>query len=906
MTEETTEKSNEAAARTPLEIKLGNLPGNPGIYQFKDKAGKVIYVGKAKNLRNRVRSYFMSKPVGPRLTKMISLIRDVEIINTDSEVESLILEMNMIKQLKPRYNVNLKDDKSFPYIVITNEPYPRVFPTRKRLNDGSKYFGPYTDVGTMRFSLKMLRDLFMIRTCNLSITQEAIEKKKFKVCLEYHIHKCEGPCEGLVSQAKYNEMTGEIEKVLNGKTASLIKELDAKMRDAAINERFEEAAQLRNKIESLTVYTDKQKIVSEEYLDKDIINFVKEEDDACAMILNIRDGKVIGKRHYYLDTVEDKEPAEILESVIFRYYSENSFIPDEIHLPEEAEEGESSIDTFTVWFEKNFSKKVDFKIPKRGEKVQLLAMVKTNARYMLDELKLQRLKREFIPNSITSLKRDLRLTKLPRRIECYDISNFQGTDTVASMVVFIDGRPKKSDYRKFKIQSSLNEVGRPDDFASMREVIFRRFRKLAEKNINSPQGELSSEEMITSPPTPLTAEAVLLTGEGSKATKTSLPLSYEERGPGGEVYVSQNNHKSMGGGEVIRPDIPYQKEKARALRKSETAAEKKLWSALRNKKAGNFKFRRQHPIGYYIVDFYCDEMNLIIEIDGSIHDEEDNKEYDKIRQEQLENIGYTFLRFSNNDVMNSIDTVLSELKAFLTAPKTPLSSDEMITSPPTPLLEGEGSKNPEMLDEDEVKKLTSSPLLVNDNNNLEKLGNKNFQSTLLPLSSQERGQGGEVFTPDPSFEAMPDLIVIDGGKGQLSSAVKVLSDIGLGNLNIIGLAKRLEEVFLPGVNDAQSIPKTSSGLKLLQRVRDEAHRFAITFHRSLRDKRTLKSELEEIKGIGKATAQKLLKEFGSVESIKDMIRNDFEEFEKRAGKKAAERLKEWAESLNKFPEEPTA
>lgn len=898
MSEEVEDKDNEASARTPLEIKLGNLPGNPGIYQFKDKAGKVIYVGKAKNLRNRVRSYFMSKPVGPRLTKMISLIRDVEIINTDSEVESLILEMNMIKQLKPRYNVNLKDDKSFPYIVITNEPYPRVFPTRKRRNDGSKYFGPYTDVGTMKFSLKMLRDLFMIRTCNLNITQEAIEKKKFKVCLEYHIHKCEGPCEGLVSQAKYNEMTGEIEKVLNGKTASLIKELDAKMRDAALNERFEEAALLRNKIESLTVYTDKQKIVSEEYLDKDIINFVKEEDDACAMILNIRDGKVIGKRHYYLDSVEDKEPAEILESVIFRYYSENSFIPDEIHLPEEAEEGESSIDAFGDWFEKTFSKKVDFKIPKRGEKVQLLAMVKTNARYMLDELKLQRLKREFIPNSVTSLKRDLRLTKLPRRIECYDISNIQGTDTVASMVVFIDGRPKKSDYRKFKIQSSMNEVGRPDDFASMREVIFRRFRKLAEKN-------------ITSPPLPEDESTNPELTDDKNLQNTLLPLSFQERGPRGEVNTPNlSTQDKETGGEVLKPDIPYQKEKARALRKSETAAEKKLWSALRNKKAGNFKFRRQHPIGYYIVDFYCEEMKLIIEIDGSIHDEEDNKEYDKIRQEQLENIGYKFLRFSNNDVMNSLDKVLGEIKAFL-------------TSPPTPLLKGEGSKNPELLDEEEVKKLTSPPtpltaeaVLLKGEGGKALKSQKDFISTKasLPLSldclssSEERGTGGEVhtpenqtmeqgsetYTPDPSFDSMPDLIVIDGGKGQLSSAVKVLSDIGLDNLNIIGLAKRLEEVFLPGANDAQSIPKTSSGLKLLQRVRDEAHRFAITFHRSLRDKRTLKSELEEIKGIGKATAQKLLKEFGSVESIKEMITSDFEGFEKRAGKKAAEKLKEWA------------
>jgi excinuclease ABC subunit C len=637
MSEKSTGKNPEE--RTPLELKLSNLPTNPGVYQFKDKGGKIIYVGKAKNLRNRVRSYFVSKPVGPLISKMISLIRDVEIINTDSEVESLILEMNMIKQLRPRYNVNLKDDKSFPYIVITNELFPRVFTTRKRRNDGSRYFGPYTDVGSVKFSLKMLRDIFMIRTCSLNITQDAIEKKKFKVCLEYHIHKCEGPCEGLVSQEKYNDMINEVEKVLNGKTDTLIRELKQKMADAAVNERYEEAAVIRNRLESLEVYSERQKVVSEDLLDKDIINFVKEEDDACALILNIRDGKVIGKRHFYMDSVQDKEPEEMLESVIYKYYTENTFIPDEIHLPEDVNE----IEALKEWFIKQFGKKVEFKIPKRGEKVQLLNMVKANARYMLDELKLQRLKREFIPNSVTALKRDLRLTKLPRRIECYDISNIQGTDTVASMVVFEDGRPKKGDYRKFKIQSALNEVGRPDDFASMREVIYRRFRRVAEK-------QLTPEENL-----------------------------YESEGE----------------------------------------------------------------------------------------------------------------------------------------------------------------------------------------------------------------------SQDPSFSKMPDLIVIDGGKGQLSSAVQVLKDLGISNQNIIGLAKRLEEVFVPETSEAQSIPKTSSGLKLLQRVRDEAHRFAITFHRSLRDKRTLKSELEDIKGVGKATAQKLLKEFGSVEKIKEIIKTNYEEFEKRAGKKAAGRLREF-------------
>ncbi|MGA2668624.1 MAG: excinuclease ABC subunit UvrC [Ignavibacteria bacterium] len=618
-----------------LEAKLNSLPANAGIYQFKDKNGKIIYVGKAKNLRNRVRQYFTSRNAGPRIERMVSLIKDLEIINTDSEVESLILEMNLIKELKPRYNVNLKDDKTYPYIVVTNEPFPRVFPTRKRRSDGSKYFGPYTDVGTMKYSLKMLRDIFMIRTCSFHITQESIEQKKFKLCLEYHIHKCEGPCEGLVTQEKYNEMIDEAEKVLNGKTSTLIKELRSKMDASAAEQHFEEAARMRNKINSLEVYSERQKIVYEDMLDRDVFSFVKEEDEGCAMVLNIRDGKVIGKRHFYLDTIEDKTDSEILESVLFKYYSENNFIPDEIDLQSEIADKEA----MREWFSKKSNKRVDIVFPKRGEKLKLLALVKTNAQYMLDELKLQRLKREFIPNSISSLKRDLRLTKLPRKIECFDISNIQGTDTVASMVVFHDGKPRKSEYRKFKIQTASNEVGRPDDFASMREVIYRRYIKSVEQAKSS-----------------------------------------------------------------------------------------------------------------------------------------DNKDNSK----------------------------------------------------PKPL---------------------------------------------------------------------PDLIVVDGGKGQLSSAVKVLNDIGIKNQNIIGLAKKLEEVYVPDSSDPQSIPKTSSGLKLLQRIRDEAHRFAVTFHRSLRDKRTLTSELETITGIGKKTAGKLLTDFGSVEKIKEQVMNHYEEFEKKAGKKTAERLKVWLTGL---------
>ncbi len=684
-----------------LQNKLANLTTSPGIYQFKDKQGKIIYVGKAKNLRSRVRSYFTAKPVGPRLLRMISLIEDVEPITTDSEVESLILEMNLIKELKPRYNVNLKDDKSFPYIVITKEPFPRVFPTRKKRNDGSKYFGPYTDVGTMKESLKLLRDIFMIRNCNLNLTQESIERKKFKECLEYHIHKCEAPCIALVSEQKYNEMINEVEKVLNGKTGTLIKELDQRMRDAAQNERFEEAASLRNKISSLEVYSSRQKIISEDMLDKDVFGFVKEADEACAMILNIRDGKVIGKRHFYLDTVEDKADSEILESVLFRYYSENNFIPDEIHLQNEL----IDLAAFKKWLENKpeEKKRINFLFPQKGEKHKLISMVKTNAQYMLDELKLQRLKREFIPHSISALKRDLRLTALPRRIECFDISHVQGTDTVASMVVFYDGKPKKSDYRKFKLQQILDEVGRPDDFASMREVIYRRYRKYA-------------EGLTPHPPTPdcqlvSATSNIILSGRPSPSGEgecNNFPLSFGKEEPGKSLEETSHTEKK------------------------------------------------------------------------------------------------------NEDSHNETN-------------------------------------------------LTS------------------------PLSFGE-GAGGEVMP-------MPDLIVVDGGKGQLSSACRVLDDLGIKGQNIIGLAKRLEEVFLPGISDAQSIPKTSSGLKLLQRVRDEAHRFAITYHRKLREKRTIKSELDDIKGIGEKTRTKLLTEFDSVEKIKEMIKDNYEEFEKRAGKKVAERIK---------------
>ncbi len=620
-----------------LEEKLNNLPSSPGVYQFKDSTGKVIYVGKAKSLKNRVRQYFHTKQSYGRISVMVSKISDLELIQTDSEIEALILELNLIKELKPRYNVNLKDDKTYPYIVITNEPFPRIFPTRTKRTDGSRYFGPYTDVKTMRYALKSIRDIFQIRSCNLNLAEQSIKEKKFKICLDYHIHKCEGPCEGFISKEIYNDTINHVSKLLNGKTASLVNELRNKMQEYSEKFMFEQAAKTRDKIESINVYTSRQKMITDDFIDRDVFAFEKEDNDGCGMVLKIRDGKVIGKTHYYVNNVIEEDDAKILENIITNHYNKTDYIPEEIFTDKEPENKE----LLEEWLRTTKTSKVEIVIPKIGEKAKLISMVKANARLMLEELKLAKLKKEFTVPSLEALKRDLNLKKPPKKIECFDISHIQGTDTVASMVVFRDAKPRKSEYRKFKIRSVSNETGTPDDFLSMREVIHRRYKRLLEEN--------------------------------------------------------------------------------------------------------------------------------------------------------------------------------------------------------TPL---------------------------------------------------------------------PDLIIIDGGKGQLSSAVTVLQSIGIkilndssadnsgsnkNSLSVIGLAKRLEEVYIPNISDPLNIPKTSSGIRLIQRIRDEAHRFAVTFHRSLRDKRTLTSELTAIPGIGEKTSKKLLTEFGSIESIKNLIETTPADIENIVGKKTLNLLKKYFE-----------
>ena len=573
--------------------KLDSLPSKPGVYQFKNAEGKVIYVGKAQSLRSRVRQYFQkSRAADAKLDALVSKVADVELMVTDSEVEALILEANLIKKLKPRYNVLLKDDKSYPYIVITNEPYPRVFVTRRVIRDGSRYFGPYTDVKTMRFALKTVRDIFMIRSCNFDLTSETVARRKFKICLDYHIRKCEGPCEGLVSMEQYNSMIDKVAKILRGRTDDVVNALQSEMEQQAGGMKFEEAAKTRDRLRALSVYSQKQKVVEMKEVDRDIIAVAAKGDDACGVVFKVRDGKVLGSHHYYVSNAEGKEEKEIVENLLERYYLEHEDVPDEISLSCTID----SLEVVQAWLKGKKGAVVTLDTPKSGEKSKLVSMVKRNAEFLLEELRLQKMKRgDFVPHSVQSLQRDLRLPALPRRIECFDISNTQGTDSVASMVLFVDAKARKSEYRKFKIRS----VAGPDDFASMREVVERRYSRLLE--------------------------------EGA---------------------------------------------------------------------------------------------------------------------------------------------------------------------------------------------------------------------------------------------TLPDLVVVDGGKGQLSSAVEILQQLNLKGLPIIGLAKRLEEVFVPGSNEPILIPRTSSALKLLQQIRDEAHRFAITYHRSLRTKRILNTELDLIKGIGKKRATELLESFGSVQGVK--------------------------------------
>jgi len=570
---------------------IKQIPTKPGVYFFKDLDNKIIYIGKAKNLRNRVRSYFQkSKHQSAKNISLIKRISNVEWLVVRSEVEALLTEANLIKQHQPHYNVSLKDDKSFPYIRITKEPYPRVFITREVVRDGSKYFGPYTDVYHLRRSLKGVHKIFPVRSCDYFINDESIAAEKVSLCLDYHIKKCQGPCEGMVPESDYNEMIKQVIQFLQGRTKETEKYILNQMEKASSEMRFEDAGMYRDQLHAIGQFKERQRKVAADFEDRDVFAFAKEEDYAVAVIVRIRNGRITSREKISLRKLDELD-AVTLETIITRFYLESDFIPKEISLPLEPD----NQDQLNIWLKEKRNGAIQLSVPQRGEKAKEVRLAYQNAKLLLGEWMLNRKKRrELVPKMINQLQDDLQLKVPPRKIEAFDISHLGGTNTVASMACFIDGKPKKSAYRKFKVKT----VEGIDDFASMREIVHRRYKRVKEEGIG-----------------------------------------------------------------------------------------------------------------------------------------------------------------------------------------------------------------------------------------------------------------------------LPDLILIDGGKGQLSMAVSALRELGLDYLPIVGLAKKLEEVFVPGQADAQSIHKQSPGLILLRRIRDEAHRFAITFQKQKRTASISTSVFHEIPGMGEKRVKKLLRKYKDIQRI---------------------------------------
>lgn len=563
---------------------LAVLPDKPGVYLMHDKDGKVIYVGKAVVLKNRVRSYFRNLASHtPKVRAMVTKIADIETIVTSSEVEALILECNLIKKYRPRYNIMLKDDKSYPYLKVTlNEEFPRLYVTRRQMRDGAKYYGPYADAGAMHATVKLLRSMFPLRTCRTMNAE--------RPCLNYHIKRCLAPCAGLVSKEEYGNMIKSVCMVLDGRTAELERDLKRRMQEAADNYAFEEAARLRDQLQAVMRLNEQQKAVTGQDSDMDIIGFAKDMTGICIQIFFVRKGKLLGRDNFFLQD-DDESEQDVITAFVKQYYNEASYIPREIALPVLPDAEEQAV--IEQWLAEKAQRKAELVRPQRGVKKDLLQLANDNAAKLLEErLRKGQLSLKNDVQAAEELQQALGLPNPLERMDCFDISHTQGSETVASMVVFRNGSISKKDYRRYKIVSA---EGKPDDFKSMQEVVYRRYK---------------------------------------------------------------------------------------------------------------------------------------------------------------------------------------------------------------------------------------------------------------------------------DYEDLPSLVVIDGGKGQLSSALEVIRGLGLHDLPVIGLAKREEEIFKEGQSESILLDRDSAALHLIQRIRDEAHRFAITYHRKLRGKRNLVSVLDHVEGIGSKRRQELWKAFKTLDEMK--------------------------------------
>ena len=646
---------------------LNSLPHKPGIYLMKDAQGNILYVGKAISLYNRVRSYFQeSTDLSPKNRSMVAKVDDIEFLVVKNEVEALVLESNYIKQYRPRYNVLMRDDKSYPYIKVSlTEDFPRVYRVRSFQRDGNRYFGPYTNSGAVDATLDLLNKLFAFRTCRYDastwgppVNKEPPPGWKQKLlprpCTQYYIHRCIAPCVAYASREEYDTVIKQVILFLEGKHDEVVKSLQEKMHEAAENLNFEEAARIRDRIQAVERVLEKQRIISTEGQDdQDVIAFASSEDETCVMTFFFRNGKLIGREFFILQGTRDSSPGEVMTSFLQQFYESSPHIPPEIVI--EAEPDDRAM--IQAWLREKRKGAVTITTPKRGEKLRLIEMVKQNAQEVLEQQRIKWLTdSQKTQLALEELQEALNLAAPPQRIECYDISNTQGTNSVGAMVVFESGRPKPGEYRRFKIKS----VEGPNDFASHQEVLRRRFR-----------------------------------------------------------------HAGM-------------------------------QSTTRN---------------------------------------ED-------------------------------------------------SSD----------LEGQ----------------------------------------FIATSEDGTAETGVPGAPGAQFQhdwAMPDLIIIDGGKGQLSAAMEVLQELHI-DIPTVGLAKENEEIFIPGSPDPIILPRSSQALYLVQRIRDEAHRFGITYHRKLRSDHTFKSVLDEIPSIGPKRKQALMKHYGSVRAMSAASVEDLAALDGMT-RDAAEKVKEY-------------
>lgn len=449
-----------------IQEELKKLPGKPGVYLMHDEKDAIIYVGKAISLKNRVRQYFQSsRNKGAKIEQMVTHISRFEYIVTDSELEALVLECNLIKEHRPKYNTMLMDDKTYPFIKVTvNEPFPRVMMARRMKKDKAKYFGPYTSAGAVKDTIELIRKLYHIRSCNRSLPKDI---GKERPCLNYHIHQCYAPCQGYISREEYRKSIDEVVRFLNGNYDPILKELEEKMLDASENLEFEKAIEYRELLASVQKIAQKQKITDTAGDDRDIIAMASEGEDAVVQVFFIRGGRLIGRDHFYLKIAENDSKSEILSSFIKQFYAGTPYIPAELMLPEEIEDQE----IIEEWLTTRREHKVRLRIPKKGTKEKLVELAQKNAQMVLKNDK-ERLKREEgrTIGAVKELEKILGLSGIIR-MEAYDISNTNGFDSVGSMVVYEHGKPKRNDYRKFKIKS----VQGPDDYASMNEVLTRRF-----------------------------------------------------------------------------------------------------------------------------------------------------------------------------------------------------------------------------------------------------------------------------------------------------------------------------------------------------------------------------------------------------------------------------------------------